>query len=219
MEILDKYSNIKGFIFDLDGTLLDSMSLWQEVDRKYLARFGIAFDPSFSEDIKTMTFNESAKYFIKKFNIQKSEEEIKADWNEMVEIEYRDNIQCKEGVIAFLNDLKSKNIKMCIATSCNKKHAEMALKRLKIEDYFDFIYTSNEAGKNKEHPTIFEHCAIKMNLDKTQCMVVEDLYMALKVAHDANFKTLAIYDDLHQHEINKIKEIADEFIYSFKELL
>lgn len=211
------WNRIKGCIFDLDGTLLDSMHIWQEVDRKYLSRFGIKFDPKFSEEIKHLTFNESAKYFIDKFHIQKSEEEIKNDWIEMVEEEYRDNIQLKAGVKEFLVLCKRNNMKMCIATSCNYNHAVMALKRLGIYDDFLFIKTCNDVGKNKEYPDIFLVCANEMNLKVNECIVFEDLYIALKVAKEAGFNTIGIHDEQNKKDIHR--EICDQYIHDFNELM
>lgn len=219
MKILKENKNIKACIFDLDGTLLDSMSLWQNVDRKYLARFGIAFDPKYSEEIKKMSFNESAIYFIEKFKIPRTEDEIKQDWNEMVEVEYRDNIQSKEGTIELIQALHERGIKMCIATSCNKQHAQMALERLGLFPYFSFILTCAEVGKNKEFPDIFHACAEKMNVKPEECYVFEDLYMALKVSKEEGFNTIGIYDHLSAHEKEASKTVCDYYIHDFYELL
>lgn len=214
-----KLHNIKACIFDLDGTLLDSMHIWQEVDRKYLASYGIQFDPSFSEEIKTMTFNESAKYFKEKFHIPKSEEEIKADWYEMVEEEYRDHIQAKEKAIELVHQLAKEGMLLCVATSCNRKHATMALNRLGIHSCFTFIKTCLEIGKNKEFPDIYLACAKELQVEPNQCLVFEDLYMALKVAKDAGFKTVGVHDCLSVHEKEKMQQVCDCYIHSFAEIL
>lgn len=219
MKLINENKHIKACIFDLDGTLLDSMALWQNVDRKYLARFGIEFDPMYSEEIKKMSFNESAVYFVEKFKIPRSVEQIKQDWNEMVEVEYRDNIQSKEGTYELLSALHEKGIKMCVATSCNKEHAIMALKRLNMYHFFSFVLTCAEVGKNKEYPDIFYECAKQLDVVPEECFVLEDLYMALKVAHDGNFKTIGIYDHLSAHEKEAVKQISDYYIHDFYELL
>ncbi|NCC55144.1 MAG: HAD family phosphatase [Erysipelotrichia bacterium] len=219
VKLMNENKNIKACIFDLDGTLLDSMSLWQEVDRKYLARYGIHFDPKYSEEIKKMSFNESAKYFIDKFHIPRSEEEIKQDWNEMVEVEYRHHIQSKKGSYEMLEAMHFHQIKMCVATSCNKEHAKLALERLQLLPYISFILTCSEVGKNKEYPDIFHACAKKMNVKPEECFVVEDLYMALKVSKEEGFKTIGIYDHLSAHEKEAAQSVCDYYIHDFYELL
>lgn len=209
---------IDACIFDLDGTLLDSMEVWQEVDRKYLASYGIQFCEQFSEDIKKMTFHESAKYFIETFNIPKTEAEIMEDWNAMVEVEYRENIPLKEGVVELLSQMQQRGIKMCVATSCNKKHAQMALERLGIAAYFSFVRTCKEIGKNKEHPDIFLACCEELEASIERTMVFEDLLVALTVAKREGFQTCGVHDMLSTHEQTAIAKICDYFIYSFEEL-
>lgn len=217
MNLIRQLRKLDACIFDLDGTLLDSMHIWREVDEQYLAMHGIAFDEKFSEDIKQLTFQESARYFIEHFQIAKSEQEIIDDWNQMVEVKYRESIELKAGVRELLAYLKQHNIKMCIATSCNKEHAMYALKRLQIDSYFMFVRTSQEVGKNKSHPDLFCQCAQAMDARIENTMVFEDLLSALQVAKAAGFKTCGIHDVLSDHESATIAEVSDYFIYSFME--
>lgn len=219
MKLLNINKEIKAFIFDLDGTILDSTQLWKDVDYHYLKRFNIEFKDEYTEEIKLMSFNESAKYFIDKFKIPRSEEEIKADWNEMVLEEYRDNIPCKEGVQPFLETLKKRGIKMCVATSCNKEHAIMALKRLNLYSYFSFVRTCSEAGRNKEFPDLFCQCAKLLEVNNEECFVVEDLYSALEVAKKVGFKTIGIYDDLNRNQKEEIEILCDYYIESFYDII
>ena len=219
MKILKENKQIKACIFDLDGTLLDSMSLWQEVDRKFLANHGIEFKPIYSEEIKKMSFNESAKYFIEKFNIPKSEDEIKAESNKMVEVEYRDNILGKTGSLEILERFKAAGIILCVATSCNIEHAKMALDRLGMLPYFSFVLTCADVGKNKEYPDVFHACAEKMDVHPHECVVFEDLYMALHVCHKAGYLTVGMYDHLSAHEKIKAKEICNYYIHDFYEIM
>lgn len=219
MHFIDSLDSLDACIFDLDGTLLDSMHIWQDIDRSYVARFGIDFDNCHSEKIKKMTNQESAQYFIDTFHIPKTKQEIIQDWNDMVAIEYHENIALKEGVKHILEVLKQHHIKMCIATSCNKEHAIAALERLEIMHYFDFIKTCKEVGKGKEYPDIYLSCCEVMQVNPKRVMVFEDLYGALKVVQRAGFQTCGVYDVLSAHESDKIASICDYFIYSFKELL
>ncbi len=210
---------LEGCIFDLDGTLLDSMHIWQELDRKYLERFNIVFDPIYSEEIKRLTFDESAKYFIGKFNIPKSESEIKKEWYEMIEVEYEKHIPLKPNAIAFLELLKQRGIRLCVATSCHKPHAELALKRLGIYDYFSFICTSKEIGLNKHHPDIFLQCAHRLQVAVHKCAVFEDLQIALKVCHEAGFICVGVHDVLSAHDKDEMLQYTDYYIEDFSSLI
>ncbi len=219
MKLLDIMPELKACIFDLDGTLLDSMNLWQDIDKEYLKKHGILFDTSYSDVIKNMSFDESAKFFIKEFHIKKSEAEIKSDWNAMAEDAYRYHIKEKKGCIKLLSELKKQGILMCIATSCNKQHAEMALSRLNMLSYFSFIMTCSEVGKNKEHPDIFLQCAKRMHVEPSQCCLFDDLYNALKTAHKEHFLTAGVYDQLSEKEEDKKKRLCHIYVNDFEELI
>lgn len=219
MSFKKRLKDIKGCIFDLDGTLLDSMHIWQEVDRKYLERFNIEFKPIYSEEIKKLTFDESAKYFIEKFNLDISESKIKQDWYEMIEEEYAYYIDCKKGARELLEYLSSLNIPMCIATSCHKPHALLALKRLGLDHYFDFILTSKELNTNKHQPLLFNSCANQMKVLPSECMVFEDLYVALQVCHHEGYVCVSIHDVLSSHEKEDIHQVVEYYIEDFEELM
>ncbi len=210
-------TKVKACIFDLDGTLLDSMGLWQDIDVAYLARFDIPFDASISEDIKSMTFNESADYFIERFHLPKSKAEIMDDWNDMAEEAYRYHIPTKPGVHEFLAYLEQHQIKMCVATSCTKEHALLALDRLGLLKYFEFMLTCQEVGKNKEYPDIFLACVEQLEIPIAQTMVFEDLLVALTVAQNEGFQTCAVEDILTKHQNAEVQQVADYFIQDFNE--
>ncbi len=217
--MIDLIHNAKACIFDLDGTLLDSMQMWQDIDREYLARFNIEFTPDISEDIKTMTFNESAMYFKKRFDLPMSVNQIQADWNSMVEHQYAKYIPLKAGVKEYLSHINKMGMKMCIATSCNLRHANMALERLGIASYFSFVVTCGELHTTKEESVIFTYCAKRMQLAYEEIVVFEDLYTPLKKCKEKGFLTVGVFDKMNEKQQAMIQSICTCYIYDFHELI
>lgn len=210
---------IKACIFDLDGTLLDSMHIWEDVDRKFLANHGKVWDKSCSNDLKNMVFDEGIAYLIKRYELPMTPEEVKNELELLVNEQYEYNIQLKDNAYEFLNLLKNKKIPMCVATSCPKNNAYKALKRLNIIDMFEFILTSDDVGKGKNEPDIYLQCSKKLGFKTNEIIVFEDLLNAIKVAKSVGFKTCGILDVLSVHEKEDMVNYCDLYIENFKELM
>ena len=135
--------NKKAVIFDLDGTLVDSMWMWKAIDIEYLGRFGFELPLTLQKDIEGMSFSEIAVYFKEKFQISDSLEKIKSDWNQMAYDKYTKEVPLKKGAKEFLDYCKKNGIKLGIATSNSKELVEATLEALQIRDYFDCIPESN----------------------------------------------------------------------------
>lgn len=127
--------NIKAVIFDLDGTLVDSMGIWKQIDIEYLAKYNIALPDDLQSSIEGMSFTETANYFKERFQIPEEIHEIKATWNEMTYKKYKNEVPLKEGTREFLNMLKSRDIKMGIATSNSRELVEVVIKSLQIDSF------------------------------------------------------------------------------------
>lgn len=212
-------TNIKGLIFDLDGTLIDSMHVWEKIDVDYLTAKGHAVPTNIKEEITHLSFTETACYFKEKFNIEESIEEIIATWNEMAHKEYSLNIKLKDGVLEFLTYLKLNNYKIALATSNSTPLLTAVLKSNEIYHLFDAISTSDEVGKSKANPDIYLLSAEKLGLNPTDCLVFEDIVQALNGAKLANMKTVAVFDNQSEKELQELKEVSDFFIYDYKSLI
>ena len=145
---------IEAVIFDLDGTVIDSMWMWESIDIEYLARFNIPFVKDYQQDIEGMSFNETAVYFKKKFGIPDTLEKMKADWNEMAKDMYQNVIQPKPGAVEFLKSLKERGIKTGIGTSNSMELCRTILDSKGLIEYFDSIHTANEVKSGKPSPDI-----------------------------------------------------------------
>lgn len=205
---------IKGAIFDLDGTLLDSMGAWEGVGRRYLKSKNIIASPTFEDEIKSMSLEESCRYVKEQYALEESADEILEGILRIVEGFYKNCAVLKEGVESFLKQLHKLGVKMCVATATNKALAEAALKRNDVLNYFDFVLTCGELGCNKETAEIYNRAMKTMGTQKESTVVFEDAYHAAKSAKRDRFFVCGVYDE---SEDEPVQEICDIYIKSFLE--
>ena len=209
----------KGAIFDLDGTLIDSMGVWETIDIKFLEKRNITMPNDYIEKINSMSFEEVAKYTIKRFNLNESVESLIKEWNDMVVYEYSNNIKLKPKVKEYLIKLKENNIKIGLATSSPKELYEPVLKNNKIYDYFDTFTSVEDIKRDKNYPDIYLYTAKKLGLKPNECIGFEDILISVNTLKKADFNAVGVYDKYSHKDIDKIKAVCDKFIYSFEELL
>lgn len=206
-------------IFDLDGTLVDSMWIWKEIDIAYLGRFGIALPVDLQEKIEGMSFSETAVYFKEQFQIQDSLDTIKADWNDMACDKYLYEVPYKKGALAFLKYCKENQIKLGVATSNSRDLVESAAKALSFYDYFSCIMTACEVDRGKPAPDIYLAVAEKLGVKPERCLVFEDILPGIRAGIAAGMKVCAV-EDTYSADIRKEKmELADYYIMDYGELL
>ena len=205
---------IKGAIFDFDGTLVDSMFIWDTFGEDYLKSFGIEPKENLAEVFKTFTLEQAAEYYRNHYGIKLSVKEIVEDINNMVSETYRTKVVLKPGISDFLKRLQNLGVTMCVATVTDRPIAEDVLKRLNIYEYFSEIFTCAEVGYNKETPEIYRKALKHLGTPKTETVVFEDVLHALKTAKADGFKVAAVYDT-HEPMQKEIKEISDYYITDF----
>lgn len=211
---------IKGVIFDMDGTLIDSMWVWEEVDVDYVKRYQLVEPEGFYEAIEGMSFTDVAKYYKKTFpQIRDSVEQIKADWMEMGYRLYRDEVELKSGVKEFLEELKKRGIKIGIATSNDRDMTEMVLEARGILQEFDAICTSDEVKIGKPAPDVYLKAAEDLGVDPKDCLIFEDVSAGLMAGKSAGMKTCAVADKFSEDQIEKKRALADYFIQDYFEVL
>lgn len=219
----DKFSksmlrNKKAVIFDLDGTLVDSMWMWKSIDIEYLGRFGISLPKTLQKDIEGMSFSETAIYFKETFKIPDSLEDIKTTWNHMAYEKYTKEVPLKKGVKEFLDYCKNENIKLGIATSNSRELVDATLEALNIREYFDCVMTACEAAKGKPAPDIYLAVAKKLQVETSQCLVFEDVIMGIMAGKNAGMEVCAVEDEFSMNQLEEKKKLADYYIRDYFEM-
>ena len=189
------FTNMKTAIFDMDGTILDSMGMWHGIGKIYLERMNITPRENLWEEIKRFNLVESADYFIEKYNVKKSREEVMQDIRNIISDYYGKTLQLKEGARELLETLNEKHIPCVLATATDRASVLACMRRLDCEKYFVKILTCLEYNTTKSEPVIFEKSAEVCGVKNEEAVVFEDALHALRTAHNAGFKTCAVYDE------------------------
>ena len=208
--------NFNAVIFDLDGTLLDSMYIWDTLAGDYLKSIGIKPRDGLSDEVNTLMMEDAAIYLKEEYALPYSTEKILDDIFAIVDDFYFNTASIKEGVYDFLNLLKNLGIRMCIATASERYVVEAALKRCKVYDFFDRVFTCSEVGYSKTKPDIFFEAAKFLNEQSKDILVFEDALFAAQTAKNAGFKVCGVYDQSEKC-VEELKRTADYYINSFKE--
>lgn len=208
---------IKGAIFDVDGTLLDSMAVWRDAGARYLKGMGIIAEPGLGEILFDMGLEEGAIYMKSRYKLELEEEEIVKGIIDGVRIFYEKEVKLKEGAAEFLKKLYKKGIPMTVATTSDRSYIEAAFQRLDILKYFSRIFTCTEVGKNKRQPLIYNKAAEWMKTSPEETWVFEDVLYAVKTSKEAGFCTVAVYDAENAKDIEEICKNTDLYMENLKD--
>ncbi|MEG1108160.1 MAG: HAD family phosphatase [Oscillospiraceae bacterium] len=206
---------ISGAIFDMDGTLLDSMYVWDDIGEKYLLSCGITPRASVAADIKDMSTSEAAEYFRKSYGLNKTNYEMGLGISALVEEKYRSEVLPKNGVIPLLQRLRAAGVKMCVATATEMPIVEMVLEKNDMLQYFDEILTCTTAGAGKNQPMIYEKALELLGTKKSETPVFEDALYAVRTAKQAGFPLVGVYDPSSEHNRPEIIRLSDVYLQSF----
>lgn len=211
--------NFKCAVFDLDGTILDSTDVWNQIDKEFFAARGLVLPPDYAETIAPMGFERAAEYTIDKFSLSESKSQVMEEWNYMAQLKFEKEVRLKDGAFEYLNYLKQNDIKLCIATASHEELFVPALKRNGVYDLFDHITTLKEVNRGKGFPDVYIKSAQKANANISDCVVFEDLLAGIRGALNGGFFTVGVYDKNSEKDFADIKKLSDKVIHSFFELM
>lgn len=202
--------DIEAVLFDLDGTLVDSMWIWKDIDIEYLGKFGITLPDDLQSCIEGMSFTETAVYMKERFAIPDSIEVMKEQWNQMAWQKYTQEVPLKKGALEFLEYCRSHHIKLGIATSNSKELVTAVLDALHIQNYFDCVVTGCEVNKGKPAPDIYLKAASKCNVLPEKCLVFEDIIAGITAGKTAGMRVCAV-EDAYSISMQHEKEVLADY--------
>lgn len=209
---------ISGAIFDLDGTLLDSMKIWDNLGHDYLVSLGIIPKADLYKKIESMSLLQAAEYFISDYHVALTIPEILAGIDKMLKDFYIFSAPAKSYTKELLQLLKRYGVKMCVATATNKPLAIAALKRNGLLEYFEGVFTCTEVGFGKDSDVIYKKALELLGTGLKETFVFEDALYALQTAKTAGFPVVGVFDEASENQISEIKLHSDIYINSFKEM-
>jgi len=208
---------LQGVIFDMDGTLLDTMYYWEHVGEDYLRKLGKKAAPGLGQLMLAMSMEEGAEYLRTHYLPDLTIDEILQGIRGVCDDFYREAAQFKPGAREFMARLKERGIPFVLATATDRDQVELAMKRLGVLDEFHCILTSGEIGNSKEQPDIYLQAAKRMGTAPEHTWVFEDALHAAKTAKRAGFRLVGIYDDTSADAEPELRELSDCFVYDFKD--
>ncbi|MFI3170955.1 MAG: HAD family phosphatase [Eubacteriales bacterium] len=209
----------KAVIFDLDGTLIDSMWVWSTVDEIYMEKYKIVKPDDFHEVMEGISYTEVAQYFQDEFNLSLTVEEIKQEWLDMTIEMYRNEVQLKEGVQEFLASLRQQGIRLGIATSSTRELVEAVLEGRGVRHYFDAICTSCEVNTGKPAPDVYLRVAEMLAVSPAECLVFEDVPKGVMAGKNAGMQVTAVEDEGNLSQRQQLRKLADYYISTYRDVL
>lgn len=201
-------------IFDMDGTLVDSMGYWQSLEREFLIRKGVTDQlEDILERTKPLTLMEAAALFSEYCHIDGTPEQLVEEVLSIMEEHYRNDVTVKPGIFAYLDKLKERGVVMCVASATPRHLVQLCLERLGLAHYFSFLLSCVDVGAGKRQPDVFLEAARRMGAAPHETAVYEDAIYAVRTAHAAGFHVVAIHDGPQNEACwSEMVSLADEVI-------
>ncbi len=211
-------SSKNAVLYDIDGTVVDSMWIWKQIDIDYFNKCDLAMPDTYQKEIEGLSFYETAAYTRDKYIPWMSIEDLMNDWNDMAFDHYSRDVRAKENVRIFIDHLKMNDFKLGICTSNSATLCNATLKNNGLYDVFDIILTGEGAIAGKPAPDVYLECADKLGVDPSECIVFEDIVNGIIAGNRAGMTTVAVHDDYSLYQWDEKCSLADHYIMSYKEI-
>ena len=209
----------KAAIFDLDGTILDSMGIWTKIDVAFLKKRKLELPEDYQRAIATMDAYSGALYTIERFALDEKPEELMQEWFDMAYDAYANHLPLKPGVAEYFSMLHRQGIPMAVATSSDQVLVLPALERTGLLPMLKTVVTAVEVSRGKGFPDIYEKASGILDVEPTDCVVFEDIVEGITGAKMGGFYTVGVNDGGSQHQEQEMRRLSDRYIMSFTELL
>ncbi len=209
---------IDAVIFDMDGTIVDSMWIWKNVDNDFFEKYQIDSSGYDDSEIDGLGFTETAEFFKERYHMEASVEEIKDFWNDMAIDKYRTQTELKPGLREFLDLLRSRGIRIGISTSNSQLLVDEFLSSRGVTDCFEAITTVCDVNTGKPSPDVYLATADKLGVPPERCLVFEDIPMGILAGKNAGMRVCAVEDSYSEGVREEKQELADFYIHDFTEL-
>ena len=208
----------KQWIFDMDGTLTDSMTVvWEGAPAALLARYGRTAKADLHRTLLSMGTADGAAYLIREYDLPLTMDSYMGVMRQVIADLY-DTVELKPGVRELLARLKAEDARMCICSNTWADQCRAVLTRLGVDDYFEF-YVEAQGEKSKHHPETFSETLTRLGgTDPAQCMVCEDSLYAARTAHDAGYHVIGIADAASKSDEPELRQVSDQFLQDWTEL-
>ena len=209
---------MKAYIFDLDGTIFESMDVWNQVDTAFFEKRNLSHPQDYTDAILAMHFEEAAAYTISRFNLDETVEDVVKEWLSLAAEAYN-HVQLKPYAKEYITSLAAKGHKLAVATSLSTELLEPTLRKHGLYDMFHVICTAKDVGCGKAKPDIFLLTAKKLGVEPEECLLFDDILAAIKSAKSIGMKVCAVYEKTSQGDWDAMKALADYAIVDFSEML